>query len=50
MQAFLDDNPADKFGRHLYKLEDTGLEMEWLRGLFTNYESYFDIPRESFEQ
>lgn len=50
MQAFLDDNPADKFGKHLYKLEDTGLEMDWLRGLFTNYESYFDIPRESFEQ
>ncbi len=50
MQAFLDDNPADKFGKHLYQLEDTGLDMDWLRGLFTNYETYFDIPRESFEQ
>lgn len=48
MQAFLDDNPADKFGKHLYKLEDTGLDMHWLRGLFDNYESYFDIPREDF--
>ena len=47
MQAFLDENPADKFGKHLYQLEDTGLDMDWLRGLFTNYESYFDIPREA---
>jgi len=48
MQVFLDNNPADKFGEHLYKLEDTGLDMQWLRSLFTNYENYFDIPQESF--
>jgi hypothetical protein len=47
MQSFLDDNPADKFGKHLYELTDTGMDEDYLRGLFTNYESYFDIPREA---
>ena len=47
MQSFLDDNPADKFGKHLYQLADTGMDEDYLRGLFTNYESYFDIPREA---
>lgn len=46
MQAFLDDNPADKHGKHLYQLADTGLDIEELRRLFANYETYFDIPQE----
>lgn len=46
MQAFLDDNPADKHGRHLYQLADTGLDIGHLRELFANYETHFDIPRE----
>ena len=46
MQAFLDDNPADKHGKHLYQLADTGLDIEELRGMFANYENYFNIPRE----
>jgi hypothetical protein len=46
MQSFLDNNPADKFGKHLYSLNDTGMGEDELRGLFTQYESYFDIPRE----
>lgn len=47
MQSFLDEHPADKFGKHLYQLADTGLEIGQLRALFNNYESYFNIPRES---
>ena len=47
MQSFLDNNPADKFGKHLYQLADTGLDLDELRALFKNYESYFNIPRES---
>ena len=47
MQSFLDNNPADKFGKHLYQLTDTGLELDELRELFKLYESYFNIPRES---
>ena len=47
MQSFLDENPADKFGKHLYQLADTGLDLERLRELFHNYESHFDIPRET---
>ncbi|MEM1114420.1 MAG: sulfotransferase [Pseudomonadota bacterium] len=46
MQAFLDDNPADKHGKHSYSLADTGLEEASLRERFANYESYFNIPRE----
>ena len=46
MQSFLDDNPADKFGKHLYQLADTGMDEDYLRSLFSQYESYFNIPRE----
>ena len=47
MQAFLDDNPADKHGKHLYSLAGTGMDEAELRGLFSEYESYFQVPRES---
>ena len=46
MRTFLNDNPADKFGKHLYELADTGLDLDRLRALFQEYENYFDIPRE----
>ncbi|NQX89234.1 MAG: sulfotransferase [Halioglobus sp.] len=46
MQRFLDENPADKHGKHLYTFEDTGLNESTLRGRFKKYESYFDVPRE----
>lgn len=48
MHAFLDDNPADKHGKHLYELADTQLDLEALRQLFGNYETHFNIPRETF--
>ncbi len=47
MQTFLDDNPADKHGKHLYSLANTGMEEAELRALFTEYEAYFKVPRES---
>jgi hypothetical protein len=47
MQSFLDNNPADKHGKHLYSLKDTGMEESELRELFTQYEAYFDVPQES---
>jgi hypothetical protein len=47
MQSFLDNNPADKHGKHLYSLANTGMEEDELRALFTEYEAYFDVPRES---
>jgi hypothetical protein len=46
MQTFLEENPADKFGKHLYQLTDTGLDEHYLRGLFKEYQSYFDIADE----
>ncbi|MCR9105958.1 MAG: sulfotransferase [Gammaproteobacteria bacterium] len=48
MQRFLDDNPADKHGKHLYELAATQLDLEHLRELFSNYEAHFNIPRETF--
>ena len=47
MQTFLNDNPADKHGKHLYSLANTGMAEQELRDLFTEYEAYFDVPRES---
>ncbi len=47
MQAFLDNNPADKHGKHLYRFEDTGLAEDELRAMFSKYESHFDVPRET---
>jgi len=46
MQSFLEENPADKHGKHQYSLADTGMDEASLRDLFGNYQSYFDIPRE----
>jgi hypothetical protein len=47
MQKFLDNNPADKHGKHLYSLANTGMEEAELRALFTEYEEYFEVPRET---
>jgi hypothetical protein len=47
MQAFLDANPADKHGKHLYSLANTGMKEAELRALFTDYEAYFHVPRET---
>ncbi len=46
MHAFLDENPADKHGKHLYDFADTEMEEPELRELFQRYQSYFDIPSE----
>jgi hypothetical protein len=46
MQSFLDDNPPDKHGRHLYRFEDIGMDEREVRALFHDYQSYFDIPSE----
>ena len=47
MQSFLDDNPKDKHGKHVYSFADTGMDEGSLRELFHEYQSYFDIPQES---
>ena len=46
MQSFLAKNPADKHGRHVYSLDDTQLDERRVRGLFSDYQSYFNIPNE----
>jgi hypothetical protein len=46
MQSFLDDNPADKHGRHLYRFDDIGMDEGEVRALFAGYQRHFDIPSE----
>jgi hypothetical protein len=47
MRQFLDDNPADKHGKHFYRFADTGLNEGEVRERFEGYRRYFDIERES---
>ena len=46
MQAFLDDNPANKHGKHLYRFADIGMDEGEVRAMFRGYQSYFEIPDE----
>lgn len=46
MQAFLDANPADKHGRHLYRFDDIGMDEDEVRSLFKSYQDHFEIPEE----
>jgi hypothetical protein len=47
MQAFLDHNPVDKHGKHLYSFEDIGMDEQRVCEMFHEYQSYFDIPVEA---
>lgn len=47
MQAWLDENPQDKFGRHEYKLDQFGLEVNDLRERFGRYLSQYDVAPEA---
>ena len=46
MQAWLDDNPQGKFGRHEYKLGEYGLTPDKVRGMFERYLSRYDVEAE----
>ncbi len=46
MQAWVDDNPQDKFGRHEYKLAQYGLSKEKLEPLFAEYLRRYPIEME----
>jgi len=43
MKAFLDNNPKDKHGRHLYTTAVAGMEPEQISAAFKEYYDYFDI-------
>ncbi len=47
MQAFLDENPADKHGAHLYSFNDIGMDLAKAREMFRGYQDYFEIPSEA---
>ena len=46
MQAWLKDNPQDKFGKHEYKLDRFGLTEQGVRQLFERYLSRYEVERE----
>jgi hypothetical protein len=46
MQAWIDDNPQDKFGKHEYKLAQYGLTKEKLEPMFAAYLSRYKIEME----
>ena len=46
MQAWLDDNPQDKFGKHEYQLAQFGLTPDKVRGMFERYLSQYEVERE----
>jgi hypothetical protein len=47
MQAWLDDNPQDKFGKHEYKLDQYGLSAQSAERLFQRYLSHYAVAREA---
>jgi hypothetical protein len=46
MQAWLDDNPQGKFGKHEYKLGEFGLTPDKVRASFERYLSEYDVEPE----
>jgi hypothetical protein len=46
MQAWLDDNPQGKFGKHEYKLDEFGLSEKQVRDTFERYLSRYDVAPE----
>jgi hypothetical protein len=46
IQAWLDDNPQNKFGKHEYKLAKYGVTMEQLEPMFERYLLRYDVARE----
>jgi hypothetical protein len=46
MQAWIDDNAQDKFGKHEYNLAKFGLSEETVRPVFERYLSRYDVARE----
>ncbi len=46
MQAWLSDNPPNKFGKHEYRLEEFGLTANKIRNMFERYSSRYEIEPE----
>lgn len=46
MQAWLDDNPQNKFGKHEYKLAQFGLTESQVRDVFERYSSRYEVASE----
>jgi hypothetical protein len=49
MQAHLDANPSDKYGKHSHRFSDTGLRAEEWRERYRGYCEYFDVVEEEVD-
>jgi hypothetical protein len=47
MRRYVTENPQDKHGRHVYSLEDFGIDAGKLREQFGDYRTAYDIPVEA---
>jgi hypothetical protein len=50
MRQFLEDNPADKHGKHSYDLADIGMNESDIREQFAFYTDYFQVKQEPLRQ
>ncbi|WP_420433505.1 sulfotransferase family protein [Candidatus Poriferisocius sp.] len=46
MQAWMEENPQDRFGRHRYTLDQFGLDADDLREQFADYVERYQVPSE----
>jgi hypothetical protein len=46
MRDYVARNPSDRDGRHVHRLEDTGLDLEAERAKVKRYQDYFDVASE----
>ncbi len=46
MQAWMEENPQDRFGRHRYTLDQFGLDADEVREQFADYVERYQVPSE----
>ena len=46
MRRFLNKNPSDKHGKHVYRFAETGLDMKEEREKVRRYQEFFGVPSE----
>jgi hypothetical protein len=46
MRDYISSNPSDRDGKHVHRIEDTGLDVAEEREKVRRYQEYFDVPSE----
>ncbi|MBW2382687.1 MAG: sulfotransferase [Deltaproteobacteria bacterium] len=47
MRDYVASNPSDRDGKHVHRIEDTGLDFAEERAKVKRYQEYFDVPSET---